>query len=599
MAVTGARAGARRVRELCRERVRGEQVRDRASAGGWSDGSRVANVFVVSRFAPGRRRAAGRRMSRVANVFVVSRFATRRDAGREGATERSAPSARTALLHHRRERATDLPTPTVCWALPHPPARCAAAAPIAHRRHVLGITRGDRAARHTRDHPDPAPRPTRGQGRPPLIDAVLPAPHAAPANARAGHRPAHDGAGPGPPGRRGRSIATAANQPSGGAGPVRRPMRRPFRRQPHRADPVCQPLRRQPRRIRRIAHHGAPVDQRRQGAARQRRRQARQVAGPQRSQRVVHDGRREPRPDRLEEPLLDLALEHAGTAAQAERVEPVQRGDRGDPVAGGEQDDVVEGRLAPGHGRAHPRGGREQLGREGVGLDLARVRRVAGERLVRVDRDCARVTAADVAELVREREALAHDGLRAVDPQHDALAVAPAAAGDALVQRGDDHRQPEIALDRGEHAGDAGPLVQPQRGTRLTRALGADIRVPARHRRHSGSLSGRMRSAIPVLLVLAALGAVAGCGGSDSTSGESATSTGAAAQTATTSAPAATTRARHDDAGQRDGGHLETAPTSSSPRCSASPCQGAAAAGSTRTSSPTTRPPAPTTVRSR
>jgi hypothetical protein len=55
--------------------------------------------------------------------------------------------------------------------------------------------------------------------------------------------------------------------------------------------------------------------------------------------------------------------------------------------------------------------------------------------------------------------------------------------------------------------------------------------------RVSGNLSDRMRRAVPILSMLAALGALAGCGGSDNASDGSTTSTNAAVATATTTAP--------------------------------------------------------------
>ena len=88
-------------------------------------------------------------------------------------------------------------------------------------------------------------------------------------------------------------------------------------------------------------------------------------------------------------PVLDLLLELLVAAGESEGVQPVERGDRRDPEAGGDQHDVVERRLAVDH-RPDACRRREQLGGERVGLDLARVRRLPAERLEGVDRDRAR-----------------------------------------------------------------------------------------------------------------------------------------------------------------------------------------------------------------
>ena len=73
---------------------------------------------------------------------------------------------------------------------------------------------------------------------------------------------------------------------------------------------------------------------------------------------------------------------------------------------------------------------------------------LAPERGERLHRDRPVMPAAQMAELVREREPLTHRRVRPVDPQHDALAIPPTAAGNPLRQRRDDDRQTEFALDR-------------------------------------------------------------------------------------------------------------------------------------------------------
>ena len=141
-------------------------------------GSRVAFVFVVSRFATRcvRRRSWWRvcalcrwktatTTDATAGAVVVAglcpmatenRHHDARHSGgarpRATVTDPPAPPAGTALLHHRRERATQRLAPPARRALlhaPRPPRRGATAPPA-------------------------------DKGRPPFIDAVLPAPHAAP-----------------------------------------------------------------------------------------------------------------------------------------------------------------------------------------------------------------------------------------------------------------------------------------------------------------------------------------------------------------------------------------------------------------------------------
>ena len=148
----------------------------------------------------------------------------------------------------------------------------------------------------------------------------------------------------------------------------------------------------------------------------------------------------QPIPHRLVVPVADRGRELLVAAGQPEGVQPVQGRDRRDAVRGRDPHDVVQPGLDPVDHRADPGRRGQQLGGESVGLHLARVGRLAPERRERLHRDRAVMPAAQVTELVGEREALTHRRVRAVDPQHDALAVAPAAAGDSRRQRRDHDR---------------------------------------------------------------------------------------------------------------------------------------------------------------
>jgi hypothetical protein len=181
------------------------------------------------------------------------------------------------------------------------------------------------------------------------------------------------------------------------------------------------------------------------------------------------------------QPGLDLVRELAGALRghELQRVQPVQRRDRGDAEGPGEQHDVLEVRLGFDE-RTHARARGQQLGGEGVGLDLPRVTRAGREGRGGVDRRAV-MAAAGMSELVGDREALALDGLRAVDPDDRADAVAPQGAGDVVGERADDHRQARVVLDQREHAADGRDLVEAQALPCLARALRAAIGVQARH----------------------------------------------------------------------------------------------------------------------
>ena len=168
------------------------------------------------------------------------------------------------------------------------------------------------------------------------------------------------------------------------------------------------------------------------------------------------------------------------------------RRDGRDPVPGRDPHDVLEGRLAVEHG-PDARGGRQQLRRERVGLHLPRVRAAAAERLVRVDGDPGVVAAADVADLVREREAHAHRRVRAVDPEHRAVAVAPAAPGDLVGERRDGNREARAAPRRASAATRAGSSAARPSSVRSSRARLAPMFVsfPATARDRSATATAR------------------------------------------------------------------------------------------------------------
>ena len=91
-------------------------------------------------------------------------------------------------------------------------------------------------------------------------------------------------------------------------------------------------------------------------------------------------------------------------------------------------------------------GGHEELRGERVRLDLALVGGLAAEGLERLDGKVVVVPAADVPELVREREAPADGGLRAVHPEDDRVVDAPADAVDVLGHVGDDDRDVRVRI---------------------------------------------------------------------------------------------------------------------------------------------------------
>ena len=179
------------------------------------------------------------------------------------------------------------------------------------------------------------------------------------------------------------------------------------------------------------------------------------------------------------QPVLDLLLQARDPLRRRvlELPEPVDDHDRADAVAGRGLDDVLERRLVA---EREARARDEELGRERVGLDLVRIRGLAAERGHRVRLERAVVPAPRVPELVREREALPGDRLRAVDPQHGAAVAAITRARDGVRQLGDDDVVAG-ALHGGQHARQR-VRAQPERRARLTRPLGPAIGVHPRHR---------------------------------------------------------------------------------------------------------------------
>ena len=186
------RARGRRWGGPCRVCVRGEQIRDTVCASGRSSWRVCALCRQKTATADGRHSGDARRGGFVpyadgkpppltdatGGAVVVADLCpmpmeNRHHGARHGgdarpratATDPSAPPARAALLHHRRERATDPRAPPAGPALRH------------HRRERAPQPRGPRAGALLRapDHPDPARLP-HGQGRPPVVDAVLRAP---------------------------------------------------------------------------------------------------------------------------------------------------------------------------------------------------------------------------------------------------------------------------------------------------------------------------------------------------------------------------------------------------------------------------------------
>ena len=197
--------------------------------------------------------------------------------------------------------------------------------------------------------------------------------------------------------------------------------------------------------------------------------------------RVRHGLGGEPVPHGRVHALIDLLLELLVTDRESQSVQPVQRRDGRQAEAGCDQHHVVQGGLTVDHG-PDACGRREQLGGERVGLDLARVRRFSGEGLEGVHLDARVVAAAQMPELVGEREALADRRVRAVDPQHDPRAVVPAASGDGLGQSGDDDGQLELLFDERQEAFQRLLRAEVELRSRLPRPLGARVRVLARHR---------------------------------------------------------------------------------------------------------------------
>ena len=128
------------------------------------------------------------------------------------------------------------------------------------------------------------------------------------------------------------------------------------------------------------------------------------------------------------------------------------------------------------------RGGRQQLRRERVGLHLPRVRAAAAERLVRVDGDPGVVAAADVAELVREREA--HAAPPACVPLTQSTARSPSRQQHPAIPSGSDttatgspsRSSTSVSSDP---AGSA--AARPSSVRSLARPLGPDVRVLPGH----------------------------------------------------------------------------------------------------------------------
>ena len=102
------------------------------------------------------------------------------------------------------------------------------------------------------------------------------------------------------------------------------------------------------------------------------------------------------------------------------------------------------------------------------------------------------VTAADVPELVRDREALALDGLARVDPDERPAAVAPQAR--PRCRRACGRRRPaaRALLDELENAGDRRRVVEAEALARLARALGAEVRVVGRASTTKVGISARL-----------------------------------------------------------------------------------------------------------
>jgi hypothetical protein len=183
------------------------------------------------------------------------------------------------------------------------------------------------------------------------------------------------------------------------------------------------------------------------------------------------------------EALVDLLFQELIAARQAEHVEAVEGGDGGDAEARRDEHHVLERRLAVDHG-PHAVGRGEQLGGEGVCLDLARVGRLASEGLERVHRDPQVVRATDVAQLVRQREPLPHGRLGTVDPENRALTLPPAAAGDPVGQRGDHYGKSKVALNRRQDAPERPARFDAEFAPGLARPLGAEfVSLPAIGRR--------------------------------------------------------------------------------------------------------------------
>ena len=105
----------------------------------------------------------------------------------------------------------------------------------------------------------------------------------------------------------------------------------------------------------------------------------------------------------------------------------------------------------------------------------------AAERRGGVDRLVPVVPAPRVSQLVREGEALPRPELAPVDPEHRTVAVAMAGTGDAVGQRGDDHREPGPRLDGVQEAGQRRGGIEPERRARLARALRPAVGVQAGH----------------------------------------------------------------------------------------------------------------------